>query len=527
MKSHQNRRQFVGSAIATAAALGTGANALAGAAPRNRNRLYQASPYPESNLQSEKTLTIGQEVNPTTLNLALSTNASFQNISGQVVEQLVRFSADGATIEPWLAEEFSWIDDTTLELKIRQGISFSNGEPLDATAVKFSIDEFAAATPYQTYLLPDIYDNTEIVDDATVHVHLTAAFSPFTGFLARGGAVFPPVYYQEIGAEEFGMKPIGTGPFTMEEWAADSYIRLARNDAYWNGPHPLKTVTFSIIPENTARLAALEAQEIDLTTVPIEALDTLANSSTNTAVTVPGLRKYAMFFDTKSGLTPELSDVRVRQALNHAVDKQAIVDMVYLGYASPLQGQWLSEQEVGFNPELSMFEYDPDLAKSLLAEAGYPDGFTMQFTYRSPVHKELGEIVSSYLQQVGITVNQRGLEAGAFVAAQGDLTIGPHQQGLLLPPNPFYNLNLFAHGGKYEWHILSDEYTDLVYQGVVTLDEEEQLGYYHQAAEVAYNDPPALYLIMPHDTYGVGNRVNGFTPRLDQVIDLYNVDVTE
>lgn len=528
-----NRRGFIkgtaAAAIATSLTGGTawGAFQSSSAGAEAIGESIVPAQYPDSNRDSTKEFIVGQEINPTTLNPALSTNAAFQNIHAHILEQLIVFNADGTSVSPWLAESMQWIDDLTLELTLRQGIEFSNGEPFDAASAKFSIGVFAASKYFAGFLPDGVYDDTEIVDDHTIHIKLLRPFAPFTSFLARGGAAFPPAYYQEVGEEEFGQHPIGTGPFVLQEWAQDDRIVLERSDDYWNGPHPFSKVTYKIIPENTSRLAAIQADEIHLSMFPIDALDTLEASSTAEAVSRTGFRKFALFFDTKTGLTPELSDSRVRLAMNLAVDKQAIVDSLYHGLGTPLPGQWLTHEEFGSNPDLEMFPYDPERARELLAEAGLPNGFEMQFTYRSPVHKELGEIVSSFLEQIGITVNQRGLEAGAFVKAQDEETIGPHQQGLLHASEPYYNLEIFSHGGRYEWHILSDEYTDSLEQAIQTTDREEQLAYYHRAAEILHEDPPALFLTMPHDLYGVGNKVQGFVPRRDQVLWLYDMDLED
>ncbi|MBX5443679.1 ABC transporter substrate-binding protein [Sphaerobacter sp.] len=483
---------------------------------------------PESNLQSTKQLTVGMSLDPTTLNPVLTTTAAYQSIYAQILEQLVIFGPDGGSVSPWLAESFEWVDDTTLELRLRQGISFTNGEPFDAESVKFSIDAFAAAKAYAFMIPPDVYKETEVVDEYTARVHLNRPYAPFIGFLARGGAALPPKYYAEVGEDAFGQQPIGTGPFVLAEWVKDDHITLKRNDDYWNGPHPVATVTYRVIPEDTARLAALETGEIDLAMLlPVSALNRLNASDTVDAVTHPGLRKFALHFDTKTG--PEaLKDKRVRIALNLAVDKQAIVDGIFQGAADPMEGQWEARQEFGFNPNISMFPYDVEQAKALLAEAGYADGFDLQVTYtvgRYPQDKELGEIVCDYIKQVGVNVIQRPLEYGTFTSLRQEGTLGSHQWGLLLPPEPYFNYGNFVQGSAYETHDLGDEYSRLVDEASRRTDLDEQLALYHQAAQIMHDDPPMLFLVIPQDIYGVSKRVRGFQPRTDQVLWLFTVDV--
>lgn len=481
--------------------------------------------------QTDGELIVGHHVDPVTLDLLDSTTAAFQSVSAHIVEQLVIFETETLDVIPWLAESFEWIDGTTLEIRLREGISFTNGEPLDGEAVRVSLDRLTSSEAYSFFLEPDVYQETQIIDDLTVHVLLSRPYAPFVGFLARGGAVVPPVYYQDVGTEGFGQEPIGTGPFVLSEWIHDDHITLTRNEEYWNGQHPLATITYRVIPEDTARVAALTAGEIHIAlNVPVSGVSQIEESDGNSVVTTPGLRKFATFFDTRSADPETLGDVRVRTALNMAVDKVAIAESVFEGAAVPLQGQWQVEGEPGFNPDISMFEYNPEEAMRLLTEAGYPDGFELQLTYtvgRYPMDTELGQIVASYLEQVGITVNQRPLEYGAFLNVRDEETIGTHQWGLLYPPVPHFNYTTFVSGSPYEFHALPPEYTELVSEAVQETDEEAQMAIYAQCAQIMHDEAMALFLISPNDNYGVSDQVQGFLPRRDQVLWLFDVTLAE
>lgn len=335
----------------------------------------------------------------------------------------------------------------------------------------------------------------------------------------------PPVYYAEIGTDGFGQKPIGTGPFLLSEWVKDDHILLTRNDSYWNGPHPLDSVLFKIIPEDTSRIAALQAGEIDLAlNLPVSGLRQLEGADGITTISTPGLRKFATFFDAKDADAATLSDPKVRLALNMAVDKEAITESLLEGAATPLQGQWQTEGEPGFNPDLSMIPYDPDGARALLAEAGFPDGFELQLTYtvgRYPQDKELGEVVSSYIGEIGITVNQRPLEYGTFSSAQDEGTVGTHQWGLLYPPDAVFNFRTFVQGSPYEYVVLPDEFTTVVNEASQTTDPIAQQELFIRASEIMAEEVPLLLLHVPNDNYGMSDQVEGFTPRRDQVLWIF------
>lgn len=193
-----------------------------------------------------------------------------------------------------------------------------------------------------------------------------------------------------------------------------------------------------------------------------------------------------------------------------------------------MPGQWMSEGEFGHNPDVKMFPYDPAGARALLAQAGYPNGFEMQLTYtigRYAQDKELGEVVASYLEAVGVRVVQRGLEYGTFrsILYEGDL--GPFQWGLLFSPEPHFAYSYLTAGVQSIENIYISDIADLVLEGSRTVGQDEREAIYQRIAVIRHENPALLYLIAPQDIYGVNARVRNFVPRVDQILWLFDVDV--
>ena len=478
-------------------------------------------PAPKGNV-----LYVGHHVDPTTLHPFGSTTVAFESVFGNVVEKLVLFEDGRAVIKPNLAKSWRWVNDTTLELKLLENVRFSNGEPMDGTAVKYSLEELGKAKPFQAWT-KDVFKEIQVVDPLTVRV-VTPRPAPYLlPLLARGGFVLPPKHHQAVGFDKFALAPVGTGPFVFKEWVKDSSLTLERNPGFRGRPHPLERVVFKVIVEDTARSAAIEAGELDLAlNVPVSHLKRLQGKPNLSVVQVEGLRKFAAYFDTSF---PALKDPRVRVALNLAVDKEAIVQSLVQGAATAMPGQWQLAIEKGHNPEIKAYPYDPAKAKELLAAAKYPTGTPLEIRYtvgRYPLDKELGEIVASYLEQVGVTVKQVPLEYGEFLRQRTAKQLGPiHQWGLLLTPDPWFNYSLFTAGTIYRFWDYPARWDELILQASQEPSERRQTEMYNELARISQADPFAIFLVVPRDLYATNRRVKGFSPRIDQALLLYGVTV--
>jgi len=477
------------------------------------------------------TLTVGHHLDPATLDPTGTTTAAFQSIYGQISEQLVMFDTEKRGIKPWLVTEWEWVDENTLRLKLREGVKFTNGEEWNAEAAKFSLDVLSQAKPYSMWV-GDSYDRAEVVDEYTVDLHVNSQAGAWLSILARGGFAYPPGYTEEVGLEAFGNNPIGTGPYKLAEWVKDDHTTLEANMDYWGGPPPLDQITFRVIPEEAARLAALETGEVDIVTnLSAASAKRIEGNPELALMERRGLRMFGTFFDMDRD--SPVQDKLVRQALNYAVDKEGLVKL-FGGYASPMTPQWLTPDTIGYNTDLEMYNYDPEKAKEMLAEAGYPDGFEAELYYtinRYPLDKEMGEAVSGYLEAVGVKVKQSPLEYGEFRrlhVVDGPLDMGEmHQWGLLLPPDAFMTLitlrwqedqrPLYRHFGP------MSEFDELLEAGGEVTDPEERMEIYKRITEILAEDPFTIYLVIPNDLYGVSAKVQNFAPRADQVLWLHDV----
>ncbi len=483
--------------------------------------------------EAEKIITVGLNIDPVTLSGLNNTNADQQSVWTHILEQLVYFSADGSEILPGLVTSWEWIDDVTLELRLREGVSFTNGEPFDAESAVYSITQHFESPSYAFMLAEGLEADLEIVDDYTVRVHLNMPYSPFLSFLARSAAALPPKHHAEVGDDDFGLDPVGTGPYILERWVKGSQIELARNPDYWGEAPPADRIIFKIIPEDAARVAAIETGEVDIALyIPAAAIERLEKVSGVEVVTGRGARKMALLFDVKPWEKQNpLQDRRVRIALNLAVDKVSIVEQALSGTAEALPGQWFMPWEFGYNPDIEMFPYDPEKARALLAEAGYADGFDLKLTYtvgRYAQDKEIGELVSSYLEQVGVRVEQQPLEIGAFVKLWFADDLGPHQWAPLFPSDPHFALNyLLVSGITHATTVVADDpvITGLVLLGTMETNRDRRARIYHELAVKMHEDPWLVYLYVTKDIYATRSNVKNVVPRVDQVLSLYNVDI--
>jgi peptide/nickel transport system substrate-binding protein len=470
-------------------------------------------------------LVVGHHLDPTTLDPFGTTTAAFQSVFAQIVEQLVVFDAERAVVRPWLATSWRWLDPTTLEMQLRRGVSFSNGEPFDAAAARYSLELLFRAAPYSAWT-QDLVRSVETAGSHTVRIRLVRPSAFLLPLLARGSFVVPPRHHQEVGAARFAQQPIGTGPFVLSEWSKGARIVLDRNPRYWGGQHPLRQVIFRVIPDDSARVVALQAGEIDVAlNAPITHFNRLKIDRNLKVIAAPGLRKFTSFFNTR--LDTPIRDRRVRIAMNLAVDGQSIVRRVFGGQAQVLPGHWLLPQEFGYDPNLKPFPFDPARARQLLAEAGFPNGFETQLTYtvgRYPLDKELGEIVAGYLEAIGVRVRQRPVEYGEFLRLRSAGQLGPiHQWGLLVPPDAHFSYSLFTKGSIYRFHDYPDEWDRLIDQAASELDSRRREAIYRRLAVLSHEDPFGIYLIAPGNLYAMRATVRGLTPRFDEVLWLYDV----
>lgn len=366
---------------------------------------------------------IGLQLEPPTLDLTASPAAAIpQVLLYNVYETLVRLQADGS-ITGLLAESWEVSDDAlTYTFSLRDGVSFHNGDPLTAEDVVFSIEnvlreeevendegELVVQTvhPFASTFAP--IDTVTAVDDSTVEITLTQPSANLLFFMTQGQGVI----LNQNAIDDIANNAIGTGPFEFEEWEVGDHITIISNDDYWGEPALLETIDFQYIADPNALNNAMLSDQLDLV-AGVSAPELLEVFEADERFEVLTGLTYGEVTLSLNGRRAPFDDVLVRQAVSHAIDRQAVVDLAYAGYGTPI-GSFSTPLDPWFKDLTGVYPYDPARAEELLTEAG-ATGATIEMVLPPPSYASRGgEIIASQLEQVGLDVNITNVEWGVWL----------------------------------------------------------------------------------------------------------------
>ncbi len=454
-----------------------------------------------------------------------TTNSQIEHIYDRLLDR------DAATLKPkpMLATGWKVVDDTTWEFTLRKNVKFHNGEPFTAQSVKATMDYLkdpANKTHYAAYWKQ--VKEVRIVDDHTVRF---ITEGPWPSLIDRASLtdflVMPAKALKEQGPQALAQKPIGTGPFKFVEWKRDERLVLERNPDYWAGPADVSRVTFKFIPEFSSRMAALLSGEIDIMKdVPPHAVEAVNRSGRATVrSTVSSRINYLALVNLKPG---PMQDVRVRRAMNHAVDVDELIAKVLRGNATRMCAP-LAPANVDFS-KTECYPYDPARAQALFKEAGV-DPKTLSLTLdtpsgRYPLDKDVSLAIGAQLQRLGITTNVVVNEWGTHLdkiknRKTGDLFFlgwGPalFGQGTMEP--------LFKADQTYASYGNNPAVNDKIARAITIVDPRGRAAAYADLQQTLREEAPWVFLWQQHDLYGVAGHVE-WTPRADEKVWMYDAKV--
>jgi peptide/nickel transport system substrate-binding protein len=473
------------------------------------------------------TLTIGRGVDSVTLSF-YATAAPDAEVMAHVVETLFHLTPEGK-VEPLLAESYRLAPDgRSMTIRLRRGVRFHDGTPLDAQAVKWNFDFFLNPEnriPFRTILLGAV-SAVEVVDRYTVRLVLSRPFVPllihlthnFLGIhspaaVERAGGMRPPT------GEPYGRAPVGTGPYRFKEWVRGDRIVLERNPDYWGTPPLLDHIVWRVIPDAGARVLALEAGQIDVA-VRIPPRET-ARLSVNRALRVDRTGSVRTIFIGLNAQRRPFNDVRVRQAVNYAVNKRAIVQTI-LGGAARVSDAPISPGVWGYAPIMT---YPQDVAKArqLLAEAGYPGGLTVTLHHPTGRYVEdapVAAAVQAQLREAGITARLVTMEWATYLSVtnrpvdQTDIEMFMLGWGTVTGDADYGLYSLFhssqwAPAGFNRSFYKNAQVDELLDQARSEINAEKRAAMYRQAMQIIMQDAAWLFLHSESQITGIRRRVQG------------------
>ncbi len=452
--------------------------------------------------------------------------------SEQVVKMLyntlLKFEDDGTVVGD-LAESWSVSEDKlTWTFNLKQGVKFHNGKELTSADVKATFDRAlnAEAGGLRTTEIIKMFTAVEAPDPYTVTITTDGPYGPMESLMCNMSlgimdADYIEQYGLDLGTSVEGEN--GTGPFKVVSWERDQEIVVERFDDYFGTPAKLKTVVYTVIPEAASRVIALETGEVDVIDKPTnEDLERLEADTENfTVLRKPTISQRLFRFGCND---PIISNTKVRQAIVYAIDRQAIIDALFTGSAYPSTAP-LAPVTFGYS-DLGEIEQDLELAKSLLAEAGYPDGFDTKIvtTERYQNGIELAEIISQQLAEIGINAEIEVWEWSALSASWNGITADEFDQPIfIMGAGPSMR---DADGGLRGLYTTSEtglndrnygfysnaEVDALIEQGMQETDQQKRVEIYKEAMEILYREDPVAFWLF--DMYGLAitsSKVEGVT----------------
>jgi peptide/nickel transport system substrate-binding protein len=443
-------------------------------------------------------------------------------------------------IVPEIAESWRAIDAKTYEFRIRSGVTFHSGDRLTAEDIAFTFNRLAKpnamggqTSPRQSLLGP--LEDTVAVDERTVRMVLREPW-PILGAMLPFQEVVNRRHVERVGQEGMQTRPDGTGPYRLAEWRRGEAIIMERFAGYYGGatdipgagPAQVDRVIFRVIPENSARVAALLAGEVDIINeLPPSAMRQVEASASAQVAKVNGTRT---FFVAMNNAKAPFTDVRVRRALNHALDKSAIISRILANTATPLRGV-MSPDAFGFNPDLPEYAHDVARARALLAEAGVAQGTEMVIDCVAAL-KEVGEAIAALLSRTGLRVRAQIWE-GAVLGPmwqnperrrERDMYLTSWGNGAL-DPSDIMVPTLRTGGRGNSAGFSSAEVDALLASAETEPDQAARARMYQRAQAIVTDQAPWIFLWLPQDIYGVSRRIAGWQPQADSRINLHRVRI--
>ncbi|MCG3088020.1 glutathione ABC transporter substrate-binding protein [Sporosarcina cyprini] len=462
-------------------------------------------------------------------------------VQANIYETLVNRDDDNKIIEG-LATSWEAIDDTTYEFKLREGVTFHDGEPFNAEAVKVNLERILdpeVASP--RYFLYEMITEIIVKDEYTVQIKTEYPFAPLLAHLSHnGGSMVSPksieadyaaMQNDEKSGSVISTAPVGTGYFKFDSWTPGSEIKLVRNDDYWGDKVHVDTVTFKVVPESGTRNADLETGYVHIAdpVQPNEVADMNAGSYAKVNQQTSSSLAYLGFNTEKE----PFNDPKVRKAISMLVNKDDISEGVYDGFGVPAKGP-LAPGIFGYNEDAKPVEYNPEEAKKLLEEAGYGDGFkTSIWTNDNPQRQQIAVLVQEELKKVNIEADINVMEFGAYL---DKTAAGEHEMFILGWSNSTgdadYGMYALFHSSQkgdpgnrsfYE----NPEVDKLLEEGRRESDPEKRIEIYNKVQEHLIEDAPMVYLIHTEYLTGVSNKIKGFSIDTSGIYQLKNVQFVE
>lgn len=500
-----------------------------------------------------QTLTVGVRGGPETMDPHYSALGTHADAMKHVYDTLVS-SDETLQLQPGLATSWEPIDDDTWEFKLREGVKFHDGSDFTAEDVKFSIERVPAVTgPTTTEIYVRRVEDVEIVDDHTIRIKTNepAATLPndFVRLFIVSSEAAKDYSTSETSAEGFnsGKAAIGTGPFKFVSWEPKGDLVLERFDEYWGGPAAWERVVRKEIPNDSSRVAALKAGQVDLINyVPSADYLTLqtdpeietfiADSAYVMNLQLDQREQTPMVRDKQGNPLPEnpFRDPKVREAIDLAIDRETMVEIVLEGLGKPAN-QVMPAGMFGYSDEIPEKAYDPERAKELLAEAGYPDGFQVDLyctNDRLPGDAAICQGLGQMLSQIGIDANVNAISRTVYFPAQARKDYSMFMNGWgTLTGEASYTLGSLAHSPNEELKLGSFnriEYTnpevdEALQAGIGELDDEKRRELFETAMEKAMADRAYIPIVNLQTVWAGDKDKVDYTPRADEETLAYQV----
>ncbi|WP_297596747.1 ABC transporter substrate-binding protein [uncultured Cetobacterium sp.] len=470
-----------------------------------------------------KTIIISQGSKPKSLDPAMYNEIPSLFIVEQIFNTLFRIDPNGKIV-PELAESYEYVTPLELVIKLKRGIKFHNGEELKANDVAFSVNRMLEKPA--TKVMLDAIDSVSIVDDYIVKIKLKESSAPLLYTLSYPLTSILNEKDTLSKSGNIAIDPLGTGPFKFDKWGDGEKIKLNSNIEYFEGKPVVDELVFRAITENTSRLAALETGEVDIATISPIDVQTVESSEELYAISYPTTSTEYLTINVQKY---PLNNLDFRKAIHSAIDKQSIVDTVYMGKASVAK-TIVNPTVFGSDQSVEGYPYNPEKAKEYINKSGVSGEVIKIMSNDNPVRLQAAQIIQANLKEVGINSEIETVEWGTYLqlTAQGqyDIFIGGWVSGTSDSDIVLFPLlhSSYKGGAGNRAMYENPKYDSLVELGRTSLEPEKRIEVYSKAQELLQEETPLIPLYYKNDNMGLSKKIKNFIPEPNTIHNFTKVD---